>query len=252
MKKRYYVPIICIPLLIIFLYILYTFFPTEFLIKRSPESATAAERSGYSPNISTFNWVHLIANTYDGNYLVVRNLEQYRQAAGFRAFPDGGIPYYLINKDDLLLVGSAGNVIWQRSYINSVAPNYQYQSKYTTKDLKISTANDLPALLKGEILAVIRWCSPNIMQIAAFNRTPGVAAQFIHPAVEINTSDGSLRTFNNPEELCDDALPPNGSTPKKYQCNKHINNFVFASGLPAPNEILVMDQKICSGLQKIF
>ncbi len=185
------------------------------LIKIAPTSDMASDVSGYSSKVNTENVIQQFFTLNDGSFLITRYVHQYKMAEGFRAFPDGGIPYELLKMHDLIRVSNKGEILWQKLFIENEAPNYDY-SAFLIKNSKKSREG-FPSILSLPYASIntIRECSPSIIQLSRRKeqKIPGQSGYYekdyvflesFEPqnGINLNIENGDINSITDPKDLC--------------------------------------------------
>ncbi len=168
-------------------------------LEKNPDSKRIASLSGYSSEITTVFEVINTIDIEDNKFLVVRDSSQYRKAVGYKAFPDGGVPFHITkDKRDLFLVDTNGTIILRNTYSDNFILNDPYVN-------------------------TIRRCSGNVIQIARLETKNNNTIFWIHPlasenpvaadypgghGVEINLEDLSIKKIDKVEDLCEHEIEP--------------------------------------------
>ena len=184
---------------------------TELPVRLFPASSVAAVLSGYSPKITTVKLEHNAFNLGDGTFLATRHLIQSRSQEGVRAFPDGGRPFRLLEKWDVVRVGEEGEVLWQNEYVVQQAFNYEGGA------LQVAGTSTFPASQYPDVLRIspdpllslvtIRRCSSDEIQVAATN-TPRPPGQTVGTAgvATIHVASGSTIVSETATTLCEEDV----------------------------------------------
>ncbi len=193
------------------------------VVKNPPEINPASNSSGYSEKIHSLDEIQRFFNLDDGGYLLVRYVNQYREATGINAFPDGGIPFYLLTKHDLIRVSKEGKIIWQNQFIEKSAPNYDYSS-FTIKNA-VTQKNNFPEILTLDDINTIRQCSPSVIQLARRNeqKIPGKSGYNEEDytftdsfnkqgGIQIDLDSGTIKNLKNTNELCEKDIRNQATT----------------------------------------
>lgn len=216
-RKKIWAIIIIIVTIVILRSALYF---SELPIKLFPQSNFAAKLSGYETTIKGNSEIQQIYYLTDGSFLVTRETIFWHPAAGFRAFPSGGIPYYLVDIKDILRVTDKGEVLWQIVKKNTIAENYNTTNLLIENYKEISS---FPAVLSLPHASVtdIRECNPTTIQIARITEEQVTKVRTYGPnfdVIEINLENGDISIISDVSGLCDnEAL-------QKYTAIKSCNS----------------------------
>ncbi len=234
-KKTWSVAITVVSVLVL-LFLLFFYilgFGPKFFVASFPYLDLAAKLSGYSGDVTTVSEVERVVTLEQGGFLVMRDLKQYRMAAGIRAFPDGGTPFYIFWKKDISRVSDGGEIMWRKTYTEY--PVDKYNNGVFVNESEFKKSITYPAVMDG-IVSAIRSCSSNKVQLARFEenwkdlggRASGLVGygDFIGSGVEIDLGDGSIKEFSDKEELCQKDIQGFYRQEGNYFCDAGTYDFI--------------------------
>lgn len=198
---------------------------TNLPLRLFPGSGVAAWFSGYSNTLYGYNDYGDIGmfKLDDGSEIIVRGYSENYGAIGLKAFPDGGSPYVVLKKMDLLHVDRNGKILWQNVYIENKASNYN-DDKSRISNAVTYNLNDVPGIT---VLEKMGGLVPNL-QTKVYKCTD-TKYQFTST---ISTIDTATAIDINTQEIS--TVPKSNA-----QCGKDITD-------------LTLNPDRCEGMNKLF